>query len=72
MEETINLALDDTTNEDILLMAQNEELKTKEDGGAKDDGSSREAVEIVGNEVIRSGFGEITILETRKPKNDEQ
>ena len=53
-------------------MAQNEELETKEHGGVKDDGGSCEAVEIVGNEVIRSGFGEITILETRKSKKDEQ
>ncbi|XP_022968851.1 uncharacterized protein LOC111467986 [Cucurbita maxima] len=37
-------------NEDILLMSQNEELKTKEHNGVKDDGSSSEAVEIVGNE----------------------
>ena len=29
MEETINLALDDATNGDILLMVQNEELKQK-------------------------------------------
>ena len=53
-------------------MAQNEELETKEHGGVKDDGGSCEAVEIVGNEVIRSGFGEITILETRKSKKNEQ
>ena len=72
VEETINLALDDATNEDILLKAQNEDLKAKEYGSAKDDGGSREAVEAVGNEVIRSGLGEIAILETRKSKKDEQ
>ncbi|XP_022932474.1 uncharacterized protein LOC111438881 [Cucurbita moschata] len=70
VEETINLALDDATNEDILLMAQNKELKTKEHGGAKDDGDSREVVEIVGNDIC-SGFGEILIAETRKSKKDE-
>ena len=42
VEETINLALDDATNEGILLMDQNEELKIKEHDGAKDDGGSRE------------------------------
>ena len=72
VEETINLALDDATNGDILLMTQNEELKTKEHDGAKDDGDSREVVKTVGNEVIRSGFGEILIAETRKTKKDEQ
>ena len=72
MEETINLALDDATNGGILLMAQNEELKTKEHGNAKDDGDSREAMETVGNEVIRNRFGEILIVETRKSKKDEQ
>ena len=72
VEETINLALDDTTNEGILLMAENEELKIKEYSGAKDDGDSLEAVETVGNEVIRSGFGEILIAEMRKLKKDEQ
>ena len=72
MEETINLALDDATNEGILLMAQNEELKTKELSGSKDDDGSLEAVETVGNEVIRSRFGEITISKTRKSKKDEQ
>ena len=35
VEETINLALDDATNEGILLMFQNEELKAKEHDGAK-------------------------------------
>ena len=53
-------------------MTQNEDLKAKEHDGAKDDGGSREAVEAVGNEVIRSGFGEIEISETRKSKKDEQ
>ena len=38
VEETINLALDDATNGGILLTAQNEELNTKGDGSAKDDG----------------------------------
>ena len=47
MEETINLALDDATSGGILLMAQNEEPNTKRDGGAKDDGDSREVVEVV-------------------------
>ena len=65
VEETINLALDDATNEGILLMAQNEDLKAKEHSGAKDDGDGREAVEAVENEVIRSGFGEIAVSETR-------
>ena len=72
MEETINLALDDATNGDILLMAQNEELNTKGHGGAKDDSDSREVVETVGNEVMRSGCGEILIAEMRKSKKDEQ
>ena len=72
VEETINLALGDAINEGILLIAQNEELKTKEHGGPKDDGGSREVVETVGNEVICNGFGEITISETRKSKKDEQ
>ena len=72
VEETISLALNDATNEGILLMAQNEELKSREHGGAKDDGDSREAVEAVENEVTRSGFGEIAISETRKSKKDEQ
>ena len=72
VEETINLALDDATNGDILLMAQNEEPNTKEHGGAKDDGNSRAGVEIVGNEVMRSECGEILIAETRKTKKDEQ
>ena len=71
VEETINLALDDTTNGGILLMAQ-KEPNTKGDGGAKDNGDSREVVEVVGNEVIRSGFGEIAVFETRKSKKDEQ
>ena len=70
VEETINLALDDATNEGIFLMAQNEDLKAKEHGSAKDDGGSREAVEAVGNEVIRSGFGEIATSDTRKSKKD--
>ena len=65
VKETINLALDDATNEGILLMAQNEDLKVKEHSGAKDDGSSHEAVKAVENEVIRSGFGEIAVSETR-------
>ena len=72
VEETINLALDDATNEGILLMAQNEDLKAKEHSGAKDDGDGREVVEVVGNEGIRSEFGEIAISETRKSKKDEQ
>ena len=72
MEETINLALDDATNEGIILMAQNEDLKAKEHGGVKDDGGSRETMEAVENEVICSGFGEIAISETRKSKRDEQ
>ena len=66
VEETINLALDDATNEGILLLAKNEGLKRKEHGGAKDDGSSREAMEAVGNGLIRNGFGEFTVSEMRK------
>ena len=72
VEETINPALDDATNEDILLMVENEELKNKRTRGTKDDGDSRETVETVGNEVICSGFGEILIAEMRKSKKDEQ
>ena len=72
MEETINLASDDATNGGILLMAQNEELKTKEHDSPKDDGDIREVVETVVNEVICSGFDEILIVETRKSKKDEQ
>ena len=72
VEETINLALDDATSGGILLKAQNKELNTKGDGGAKDDGGSHEVVEVVVNEVIRSGFGETVVLETRKSKKDEQ
>ena len=72
MEETINLALDDATSWGILLMAQNEEPNTKRDGGAKDDGDSREVVEVVWNEVIRSRFGEIAVSETRELKKDKQ
>ena len=72
VEETINLALDDATNGDILLMAQNEELNTKGDSGAKDDSDSREAMETIRNEVMHSGCGEILIAETRKLKKDEQ
>ena len=72
VEETINLALDDATSGCILLMAQNEESNTKGDSSVKDDGDSREVVEVVGNEVIRSGFGEIAISKTRKSKKDEQ
>ena len=53
-------------------MAQNEEPNTKGDGGAKDDGDSLEAVETIANEVMRSGCGEILIVETRKSKKDEQ
>ena len=66
VEETINLALDDATNEGILLMAQNEDLKSKEHDGVKDDGGSREAMEVIENKVIQSRFGEIAISETRK------
>ena len=47
-------------------------MKTKEHGGAKDDGYSREVVETIGNEVMRCGCGEILIAETRKLKKDEQ
>ena len=72
MEETINLALDDATCGSILLMAQNKEPNTKGDDSAKEDGGSLEVVEIVRNEVIRSGFGEIAVSETRKSKEDEQ
>ena len=43
-----------------------------EHGSAKDDGNSREVVETVGNEVMRSRCGEILIAETRKLKKDEQ
>ena len=53
-------------------MAQNEEPNTKGDGGAKDDGGSLEVVETVRNEVLRSGFGEIAVSETRKSNKDEQ
>ena len=53
-------------------MAQNEKLKTKEHCDTKDNGDSREVVEIVGNEVICSGFGEILVAKTRKSKKDEQ
>ena len=49
VEETINLVLDDATSGGILLMAKNEEPNTKGDGGAIDDGGSREVVEVVGN-----------------------
>ena len=70
VEETINLTLDDATNKGLLLMAQNEVLKAKEHGGAKDDGGGRETVEAVENEGICSGFGEIAILETKKSKKD--
>ena len=35
VEETINLALDDATNEGILLMIQNEDMKAKEYGSRK-------------------------------------
>ena len=66
MEETINLALDDATNEGLILMAQNEDLKAKKRGGAKDNDGSCEAMEAVGNEGKHSGFGEIAISETRK------
>ncbi|XP_022932913.1 uncharacterized protein LOC111439471 [Cucurbita moschata] len=72
MEETINLALDDTTNGGILLMAQNEESNTKGDGGAKDDSGSLKVVESIRNVLIRSKFGKIAVSETRKSKNDEQ
>ena len=65
VEETINLALDDATNESILLMAQNEDVKAKEHGGAKDNGGSREEVKAIENKVICSGFGKIAISETR-------
>ena len=46
-------------------------MKTKEHGGAKDDGGSRETVETVENEVIRSGFDEIAVSKMRKSKRDE-
>ena len=72
VEETINLALDDATNGGILLMAQNEEPNTKGDGGAKDDSYNGEAMEIVRNEVMQSGCGEILIAETRRSNKDEQ
>ena len=39
---------------------------------AKDDGDSHEVVETVGNEVMRSGCGEILIAEMRKSKKDNQ
>ena len=70
VEETINLALDDATCGSILLMAQNKEPNTKGDDSAKEDGGSLEVVEIVRNEVIRSGFGEIAVFETRKSKKE--
>ena len=53
-------------------MAQNEELNTKGDGGAKDNSDSREAMETVRNEVMYSGCGEILIAEMRKSNKDEQ
>ncbi|XP_022974959.1 uncharacterized protein LOC111473779 [Cucurbita maxima] len=71
-KKTINLALDDTTNEGLLLMAQNEDLKAKEHGEEKDDGRSCEAVEAIGNEGIHSRFGKITILETKKSKKESR
>ena len=71
VEETINLALDDATSGGILLMAQNEEPNTKGDDDVKDDSGSHEVVETIRNEVIRSRFGEIAILETIKSKKDE-
>lgn len=49
---------------------EDEDLKAREHDGAKDDGGGREAVEAVGNEGKRSGFGEIAISETRKSKKD--
>ena len=70
VEETINLALDDATNEGLLLMAQNEDLKAKEHDGAKYDGGSCEVVEAIGNERIRSGFGKIAISKMRKSKKE--
>ena len=72
MEETTNLALDYETNEGLLLMAQNDDLKAREHGSVKDDGGDRETVEVVGNEGIRSGFGKIAISETRKSKKDSR
>ena len=72
VEETINIALDDATNEGILLMAQNEDLKAKEHGNTKDDCGSCEAMEAAENEVTCSGFDKIAISEMRKLKKDEQ
>ena len=70
VEETINLALDDATNEGLLLMAQNEDRKAKEHDAEKYDCGSYEVMESVGNEGIRSGFGKIAISETRKSKKE--
>ena len=53
-------------------MAQNEELNTKGDSGAKDDGDSREVVETMTNEVMLSRCGKILIAEMRKLNKDEQ
>ena len=72
MEETINQALDDATNGGILLKAQNEELKNKRTRRCERRCDSRDLVETVGNEVMRSGSSEILIAETRKSKKDEQ
>ena len=71
VEETINLALDDATNGDILLMTQNEEPNTKGDGGAKDNSDSREVMETIRNEVMHSGCDKILIVETRKLNKNE-
>ena len=72
VEETINLALDDITNGGILLMAQNEESNTKEDGDAKDDSGSLKVVESIRNDLIHNRLGKIAVSETRKSKKDEQ
>ena len=72
VEETINLALDDATNGDILLIAQDEEMNTKGHDGVKDDGDSRETVETVGNEVMHNRCGGILIAVTRKSKKENK
>ncbi|XP_022946907.1 uncharacterized protein LOC111450848 [Cucurbita moschata] len=72
MEETTNLALDDATNGGILVMAQNEELKTKEHGDAKDDCNSHEVVEIVENEEKEENGKVISELEKKIEKAVEK
>ena len=53
-------------------MTQNEEPNTKGDDDAKDNSDSREVMETIRNEVMRSGCDEILIVETRKSNKNEQ